>query len=272
MTLFHDSKQKLLNISRTIDNLLEGDFPISSGRTALRRLTRVFEELGRKLDRARKLNDESSEKQIATLINLKVIEVLPVLGFIIRSTNVRNAFELLDPLQVISNSILEGRPQLLLSSEWDYVPFAYPQTLEDLKSFVLIGMPASETSSALLVPLAGHSGFGNDIGPDDLVDRVGDAVPGAIDVDVAQDERDRIRACPGPKSVDRAHDRQHPRPVFRPHSSHVAFDQRWTSASEMPALLRISSSASAWKRGSGRLQGCLWRSPSRQSYSDSWSG
>ena len=156
MTLFHDSKQKLVNISRTIEALLEGDFPLASGRIALQRLTRVFEELERKLDRARKLNDESSERQMAALVNVKVIEVLPILGFILRSTNVRNAFELIDPLQVIADSILQGNPKLLLSSEWDYVPFAYPQTLEDLKSFVLIGMPASETSSALLVPLAGH--------------------------------------------------------------------------------------------------------------------
>ncbi|WP_289465076.1 hypothetical protein, partial [Klebsiella pneumoniae] len=48
------------------------------------------------------------------------------------------------------------RPQLLLSSEWDYVPFAYPQSLEDLRSFVLIGLPASEAATALLLPLAGH--------------------------------------------------------------------------------------------------------------------
>src|SRR5262249_36056001 len=82
--------------------------------------------------------------------------VLPILGFILRSTNVRNAFELLDPLQVLADATLQGKPQLLLSSEWDYVPFAYPQSLDDLKSFVLIGLPASEAASALLVPLAGH--------------------------------------------------------------------------------------------------------------------
>jgi hypothetical protein len=43
-----------------------------------------------------------------------------------------------------------------LSCEWDYIPFAYPQSLEDLRSFVLIGLPASEAATALLVPLAGH--------------------------------------------------------------------------------------------------------------------
>ncbi len=36
------------------------------------------------------------------------------------------------------------------------MPFAYPQSLPDLKSFVLIGLPASEAGSALLLPLAAH--------------------------------------------------------------------------------------------------------------------
>jgi hypothetical protein len=87
---------------------------------------------------------------------------------------VRNAFELLDPLQSIVDEVLQGRPELLLSSEWDYVPFAYPQSLDDLRSFVLIGLPASEAASALLLPLAGHEighavwrnlGIGGSVGP-----------------------------------------------------------------------------------------------------------
>jgi hypothetical protein len=36
------------------------------------------------------------------------------------------------------------------------VPFAYPQSIENLRSFVLIGLPASEAASALLMPVAGH--------------------------------------------------------------------------------------------------------------------
>jgi hypothetical protein len=156
MTLYHNSKQKLRNVDRTIGALLDGDFPLSSGKKALEKLRGLFAGLGKKLDRAYALKDAASEKQIASLINVKVYETLPILGFILRSTNVRNAFEVLDPLQVVADSILQGRPQLLLSSEWDYVPFAYPQSLEDLRSFVLIGLPATEAASALLLPLAGH--------------------------------------------------------------------------------------------------------------------
>jgi hypothetical protein len=156
MSLYHSSKQKLRNILRTIESLLEGDFPISSGKDALIILKKVFLELDVKIERANKLDQRSSTITVSNNINLKISQYLPILGFILRSTNVRNAFELLDPLQDIAEKVLGGNPQLLLSSEWDYVPFAFPQTLEDLKSFILIGMPASEAASSLLLPLAGH--------------------------------------------------------------------------------------------------------------------
>jgi hypothetical protein len=69
------------------------------------------------------------------------------------STNVWNAFKLIEPLKVIAEVILQGKPQLLLSSEWDYV--AYPQSLEDLRSFVLIGLPSSEAANAYCCRLRG---------------------------------------------------------------------------------------------------------------------
>ena len=156
MSLYYNAKQKLRNIKRTIDKLLDGDFPLSSGRNALTTLREFFSELENKVDRAYLLHDKDSERHLANIVSVKVYQSLPILGFILRSTNVRNAFEFLDPLQDIADAILQPKPQLLLSSEWDYVPFAYPQSLEDLQSFVLIGMPASEAASALLVPLAGH--------------------------------------------------------------------------------------------------------------------
>jgi len=156
MSLLHNSKHKLKNIQRAIDTLLEGDFPLSAGQKALSKLRDVFGKLETNLDRANRLGDSNTVILIAENINLKIYQVLPILGFILRSTNVRNAFELLEPLQTIADLALQGRPQLLLSSEWDYVPFAYPQSLDDLKSFVLIGLPASEAASALLLPLAGH--------------------------------------------------------------------------------------------------------------------
>jgi hypothetical protein len=156
MSLIHNSKHKLRNIQRTIDGILNGDMPFSAGRKALVRLSEAFTAFEKKLDRAIKLKDDANISSLANNINVKILEVLPILGFILRSTNVRNAFELIEPLQALANLAMQGKPELILSSEWDYIPFAYPQSLDDLKSYVLIGLPASEAASALLVPIAGH--------------------------------------------------------------------------------------------------------------------
>jgi hypothetical protein len=156
MSLYHSSQYKLRNIQRTVDSLLDGDFPLRAGEQALWRLKDVFTRFNTQLDRANRLDNPETLVQVAQNINLKILQTLPILGFILRSTNVRNAFEMIEPLHTIARSALQGTPHLILSSEWDYVPFAYPQSLEDLKSFILIGLPASEASSALLMPVAGH--------------------------------------------------------------------------------------------------------------------
>ena len=155
MSLYHNTKQKIRNVVRTIDAVLDVDYPVDSGKDALKKLKQVFEKFDREIDRVWKL-DENLIRDIARNTNRKIFQSLPIIGFILRSTNVRNAFEFLEPLQDIAGQVLQGKPELLLSSEWDYIPFAYPQTLEDFKSFVLIGMPASEAGNALLLPLAGH--------------------------------------------------------------------------------------------------------------------
>jgi hypothetical protein len=156
MSLFHNSKHKLKNIYRTIDRLDGSDFPIRSGSRALQKLRAAFVNLEKKLDRVHRAKDQVAIAEVANNINIRALQALPILGFVLRSTNVRNAFELLEPLQTIAEEAMQGSPALILSSEWDYIPFAYPQSLEDLKSFVFIGLPATEAASALLIPIAGH--------------------------------------------------------------------------------------------------------------------
>lgn len=79
-----------------------------------------------------------------------------VLGFILRSTNVRNAFEIHFPLKRLVRKIVSPDVQLVLSSEWNFVPFTYPMSLDLLPNFVLIGAPATESGNVLTTPLAGH--------------------------------------------------------------------------------------------------------------------
>jgi len=80
---------------------------------------------------------------------------LPILGFILRSTNVRNAFEIHNPLLRLARTILGADTKLILSSEWDASPFIYLD-IDELPKFVFIGFPAPESSNPLLIPLAGH--------------------------------------------------------------------------------------------------------------------
>jgi hypothetical protein len=46
--------------------------------------------------------------------------------------------------------------KVVISSEWNYVPFIYPLPTSLLKDFIFVGLPASESQNALLVPIAGH--------------------------------------------------------------------------------------------------------------------
>ena len=89
-------------------------------------------------------------------ISLKKLQTyLPLLGFILRSTNVRNAFEAYPPLLRLARRLLGADTQLILSSEWDFIPVIY-HSIRALPKYVLIGFPAPESSNPLLIPLAGH--------------------------------------------------------------------------------------------------------------------
>jgi hypothetical protein len=80
---------------------------------------------------------------------------LPLLGFILRSTNVRNSFEVFGPLRRLARRVLGEKTKLILSSEWMLSPHVY-SPLADLPEFVLLGLPASESGNPLLISVAGH--------------------------------------------------------------------------------------------------------------------
>ena len=88
--------------------------------------------------------------------NYLIARVTRIAGIIVRSASVRNAFELYAPFLEMCKSLVGNDAHLILSSEWEYVPFTYPQSLEDLPSFIVIGLPASESDNVLIFPAAGH--------------------------------------------------------------------------------------------------------------------
>lgn len=167
---------------RELDRLTESEFPYEDSKEALQILGTRFRELEGEFT---KLGDTSDPEVVAELSGLSLRRLhsyLPHLGFILRSTNVRNGFEVFHPFLRMAAVVLgshakpdSGRTRLLLSSEWDYSPFTYP-VMTMLPGFVMIGTPAPESSNPLLLPLAGHelghtywNNAGLDLQVDDLL-------------------------------------------------------------------------------------------------------
>jgi hypothetical protein len=156
------ARNRLRSFLDEISRLEELEFPYSHSEEALKQLQNLFQ---RKLDRLEMFDDHSNVnvvKQESALALNALFTYLPLAGFVLRSTNVRNAFEVCRPLLRLAREVLEPdveegkrKTKLVLSSEWDYSPFVYKE-IPDLPDFVLIGIPAPESANPLLVPLAGH--------------------------------------------------------------------------------------------------------------------
>ena len=93
------------------------------------------------------------QEQAGVLIS----EVLELVGAIGNSANVRNAFEMHGPFLALAQKLLaDDAARLILTFEWQYIPYTYPQNYAHLPEFIVIGLPASEGSNALVLPAIGH--------------------------------------------------------------------------------------------------------------------
>lgn len=131
------------------------DFPYRHSEQALEKIEATFASF---LKGLQQLSEESDPKIVHNLCITALAETfayVPLLGFILRSTEVRNAFEIHGPLLNLSRRILGHEAILVLSSEWHYSPITY-HGIPELPDFVLMGLPAPESANPLLIPLAGH--------------------------------------------------------------------------------------------------------------------
>jgi len=167
------AQKRLRAILAQIAHLLGSEFPYGQSRKALKDLGSLFVQklrYVRELEALKASTEEEGDSQfVESVIKERCIDALsatlaylPILGFLLRSTNVRNAFEAYWPLRRLARDILEPgvseeerKTELILSSEWDYSPLVYPK-IRDLPSFVLVGLPAHDSENPLLLPLAGH--------------------------------------------------------------------------------------------------------------------
>ncbi len=155
MSTIDYSRKRIAGVLAEIDQLKQSDFPYTHPRTAMELLDTMFKTAQSVLE---KMSPNATADMIHNVCSAYLYQLhvyVPILGFLLRSTNVRNAFEAYSPLLRLAQSIMGTDTKLIVSSEWEFSPFVY-RAIIDLPSFVLIGLPAPESSNPLLVPLAGH--------------------------------------------------------------------------------------------------------------------
>ena len=160
MDVLASTRQKIDSMLERIRALKAGDFPQVDATRALSAMEQIFTEHGQ---RVQDLQQMGGAPTAAPTYCSKVLQdlfaYLPVLGFLHRSKNPGNAFEVYDPLLRLARIVIGADTRLVLSSEWDFSPYTLLE-LPQLPSFVLLGLPASESRTVLLTPLAGHE-FGH---------------------------------------------------------------------------------------------------------------
>jgi len=152
MELVRAAREKLESAIELAENLRGGTFPYPHSEEVLRGISALFRSALERLD------PEADEKTLRNQCNLTTLlldDFLPLLGFIHRSKSSANAFELYGPLLRLVRNLVDERSRLVLASEWRFSPFTYVG-IPSLNDVVWVGLPASESSNALLTPLAGH--------------------------------------------------------------------------------------------------------------------
>lgn len=149
------AKRRIASFIEQIDVLAESSFPHDDGKNVLQTIRAQFLDLVRLVDLPPTANDDLADRVCIHVAEL-ISEYTEILGLVLRSTNVRNAFELHYVLKGLVERVLGQPTDMLISSEWAFVPFTYPIGIDLLPDVVLIGSPAPESENALIVPLAGH--------------------------------------------------------------------------------------------------------------------
>ena len=148
-------------IDRLLDGELavhqSGDFPHHHAHDALVHIKSLFDKSIGELDNLSANDDQEDIDLLCNGLTMQIFKLFPLLGFIARSTEVRNAFEVHGPMLRVVRKVLGSEAKLIISSEWNYSPFTFliPREYE-MTDTVMIGMPASESDNALIVPLIGH--------------------------------------------------------------------------------------------------------------------
>ena len=151
---------KLDNVIEEIKFLKRKRFSSESAKNALRIIEAYFKKQKQILEVS---SEGNALREFCAQIQDDIEAYMAIIGVIANSSSVRNIFEMYEPLWLAASSILEPQKKptqaeinLIIATEWHLSPFVFSGLPSILKDFILIGLPASEASNPLIVPLAGH--------------------------------------------------------------------------------------------------------------------
>lgn len=142
-----------------VERIEGSEFPYAHSKDCVSETKELFLAHREVLSQITSTSDADSVELACNTALAHVRNNLDLLGFLLRSTNVRNAFEAYGPLLRMASTALGGDTRLVISSEWMISPFIYVG-VPHLPNTVLVGLPATESGNPLLLPLAGHE-FGH---------------------------------------------------------------------------------------------------------------
>lgn len=149
------AKERIRGALEEIARLKQSEFPYDHPRDAIGVLEGLFQKQSTVLHKISPKTSLSVTNQQCSMSLELLFQYVPILGFILRSTNIRNGFEVLGPLLRLARKLMGTETKLILSSEWEFSPFVY-SSITELPDFILIALPATESSNPLVFPLAGH--------------------------------------------------------------------------------------------------------------------
>lgn len=153
---YFNLKSKVSLFITEIKEILSDDFPYDDSKNAAHILLSRAEKLSSRIDQFPKLKGDT-RNSIALDAYKLISRSSSTLGIIARSGTNRNAFEMYEPFRELASQFFNtDSVSLILSSEWNFVPFTFPMNLEELPRFIVIGLPASESDNILMFPTAGH--------------------------------------------------------------------------------------------------------------------
>ncbi len=150
------ARDRLHKFRDQLRKVASAEFLNKSTYAALRSIEDDIEKLDNNIDALSKLSSSKFLFQHVVTINQKLFSYSNALGVLLRSTNLRNAFEAYFSFNQMATNVIGQSDRLIISSEWDAIPFYIPSPPDALSSFVIIGIPAFVSRNSLLLPLAAH--------------------------------------------------------------------------------------------------------------------